>query len=128
MSERFTCVRGVVCPALNSSKKKGTKTLHETAKKTLLRRQGRFYKSEPNVVSAEQRELERHSFIVKIWLEEAEDESGLAKWRGHVTHVASQKRCYVETLAGISSFIRGYLLGMGARLSGTDQEGQWQAD
>jgi hypothetical protein len=104
--------------------KKSTKTAHETAKKTLRRRQGRFHKSEPNVVGAEQRELERHSFIVKIWLEEAEDESGLAKWRGHIAHVGTQKKCYVETLTGISSFIRGYLLGMGARLSGTDQEGQ----
>jgi hypothetical protein len=60
-------------------------------------------------VSPEQRESERHSFIVKIWLEEGAAISGPMKWRGHITHVGSQERRYVERLKDVSSFIRGYL-------------------
>src|SRR2546430_2651293 len=120
MSERFHVRSWDVCPAQNSSqKKRAQRRRTRQQKRRWSDAKGVFIKSEPNVVSAEQYELERHSFIVKIWLEEAEDESGLAKWRGHITHVGTQKKCYVETLTGISSFIRGYLRGMRARLSGT---------
>jgi len=72
-------------------------------------------------VNDEQREFERHSFVVKIWFEEVETSSGQMKWRGHITHVVSQERRYVERLQDISSFIRGYLAGMGARLEAGDE-------
>lgn len=59
-------------------------------------------------------EFERHSFVVKIWIEDVKDVSGRIKWRGHVTHVASEKRRYVARLQDITNFIGGYLLEMGA--------------
>ena len=58
-------------------------------------------------------ESSSHSFIVKIWLEEASDEYGPARWRGHITHVPSRQRRYVEDLNSISSFVAPYLEGMG---------------
>ncbi len=61
-------------------------------------------------------ESSAHSFIVKIWLEDASDEFGSARWRGHITHVPSRQRRYVEDLNGISSFIAMYLEGMGVPL------------
>ena len=54
-------------------------------------------------------ETKTESFVIKLWLEETVEESGRAKWRGHVTHVTSGNRRYVENLAGISTFIRPYL-------------------
>ena len=76
-------------------------------------------------MSSEQRELERHSFVIKIWFEEeADSKSGQAKWRGHITHVASQKKRYVENLAAISEFINEYLIAMGAGSAGDHQRKQ----
>ena len=60
-------------------------------------------------------ELNTHSFIVKIWLEEAnsEAETGRAVWRGHITHVPGGERRYVADLADIPEFMVPYLTGMG---------------
>lgn len=54
-------------------------------------------------------EPDTQSFVVKIWLEETVEEEGRAKWRGHVTHVASGDRKYLERLSGIAEFIMTYL-------------------
>ena len=54
-------------------------------------------------------ETDTESFVVKVWLEETVEESGQARWRGHVTHVSSGNRRYVESLSGIAAFIRPYL-------------------
>ena len=56
-----------------------------------------------------------HSFIIKVWLEEAADEAGQAVWRGRITHVPSGEHRYFETLNEIASFIAPYLhrLGVG---------------
>jgi len=59
-------------------------------------------------------ESQVHSFIVKIWLEEACDETKRAGWHGHITHVPSGKRCYLRDLGDISSFIKPYLEGIEA--------------
>lgn len=56
-----------------------------------------------------------HSFIVRVWLEEIED-TGLAKWRGYVTHVASGERRYVRNVSEIAAFIVAYLEKMGVKL------------
>ena len=54
-------------------------------------------------------EPDTQSFVVKVWLEETvEDEDG-AKWRGHVTHVGTGERKYLERLSGIAAFIVPYL-------------------
>jgi hypothetical protein len=76
-------------------------------------------------VSTKEREFERHSFIVKIWLEEeVETGPGQMKWRGHITHVVSQERRYVERLQDITSFIGGFLAAMGARLDAGEEQAE----
>lgn len=54
-------------------------------------------------------EPDTESFVVKVWLEETVEEAGRAKWRGHVTHVTSGERRYLESLSGIVDFIMPYL-------------------
>ena len=49
-----------------------------------------------------------HSFVVRIWLEEDDR----ATWRGHITHVPSGDRQYVERLSDIVNFIAPYVDGM----------------
>jgi len=49
-----------------------------------------------------------HSFVVRIWLEEDDR----ATWRGHITHVPSGERRYVERLSDIVDFIAPYVGGM----------------
>jgi hypothetical protein len=61
------------------------------------------------------RETEVHSFIVKVWLEETVEEAGRAKWRGHITHVLSGKRRYLQRLSEVSDFIIPYLERMGVK-------------
>ena len=58
-------------------------------------------------------ETNTHSFIVKIWLEEAADKSSMATWRGHVTQVPSGARRYLVNLDEIKIFIMPYLEAMG---------------
>lgn len=57
------------------------------------------------------------SFVVKVWLEETVEEAGRATWRGHVTHVASGERRYLESLTGVGTFIRPYLERWGVQFS-----------
>jgi hypothetical protein len=58
-----------------------------------------------------------HSFIVKIWLEETAEEVSQATWRGHITHVPSGERHYVQELGDIPAFIAPYLERMGVKLN-----------
>jgi hypothetical protein len=55
-------------------------------------------------------ETHTHSFIVKIWLEETAEEAGHDVWRGHITHVPSGERRYLNDLSAIAAFIAPYLL------------------
>jgi hypothetical protein len=52
-------------------------------------------------------EFNTHAFVIKIWLEES------TRWRGHITHVPSGERHYIETLDEIDDFILPYLEKMG---------------
>ena len=54
-------------------------------------------------------EAHTHSFVVKVWLEETVEQAGRATWRGHVTHVPSGERRYLEDLDDITAFIAPYL-------------------
>jgi hypothetical protein len=54
-----------------------------------------------------------HSFVVKIWLEQPADETGPARWRGHITHVPSGHRRYLTTLTDVAGFIAPYLRQLG---------------
>ena len=57
-----------------------------------------------------------HSFIVKVWVEEAAGSGSRGVWHGHITHVPSSKRHYVKSLDEIQDFIAPYLEEMGVRL------------
>jgi hypothetical protein len=50
-----------------------------------------------------------HSFIVRLWLEETDEETGRAVWRGYITHVPSGTRRYLTDLSEIAAFIAPYL-------------------
>jgi hypothetical protein len=53
------------------------------------------------------------SFIVKLWLEEAGDETGRLVWHGYITHVPDGQRHYLKTPSDITDFITRYLEEMG---------------
>ena len=61
-------------------------------------------------------ELNTHPFIVKIWLEETAQEAGRATWRGHITHVPSGRRRYLQDLGDILGFVIPYLEDMGVQI------------
>ena len=50
-----------------------------------------------------------HSFIIKLWLEEAGDETGSLVWHGYITHVPDGDRHYLKTLSDIPDVIARYL-------------------
>ncbi len=68
-------------------------------------------------------EANMHSFVVKVWLEEAGEGDGPPIWRGHITHVPSNQRRYVKDLEGIADFISLYLEKMGVQI----EERRWDA-
>lgn len=66
-----------------------------------------------------------HSFIIKVWLEETAEEAGRATWRGHVTHVPSGERRYIQNLDQVRDFIIPYLEEMGIRFRARFRVRQW---
>lgn len=50
-----------------------------------------------------------HSFVVRLWREFYSAESDRVIWRGHITHVASGERRYIQDLLEIPPFIAAYL-------------------
>ena len=70
-------------------------------------------------------EANTHSFIAKVWLEETVEEAGRAIWRGHVTHVPSGERRYLQNLDDITAFIAPYLEEMGVKLGLLWRVKQW---
>jgi len=65
------------------------------------------------------------SFIVRIWLEEHTRDTGAAMWRGHVTHVPSGERRYIQSLDEITRFIEPYLERFGVRLTSWRRLRRW---
>ena len=61
-------------------------------------------------------EPDSQSFIVKVWVEDNNKAGGQGKFRGHITHVTSHERCYLNNLNGIEDFIAPYLDEMGVKL------------
>ena len=59
----------------------------------------------------------RHSFIVRLWLEEDAEERRPAAWSGQIAHVKSNRRCYFKDPNRLSRFLALYLVEMKARLS-----------
>jgi hypothetical protein len=60
-------------------------------------------------------EIESQSFIVKLWIDDCAEEVSRARWHGHITHVPSGDRSYIEDLDGITAFISPYLKTIGVR-------------
>ena len=60
-------------------------------------------------------DLISHSFIIKIWQEETIQESSKVSWRGHISHVISGRKRYIQSLDDINLFIIPYLKEMGAK-------------
>ena len=57
----------------------------------------------------EQTEPFIHSFVVRVWLEEANTETMEEVWRGHITHIPGNERKYLKDLSEIPAFIESYL-------------------
>ena len=58
-------------------------------------------------------EATNHPFVVRIWLEESAEEARRATWRGHITHVPSGDKRYLQDLNDIIDFVMPYLREMG---------------
>jgi hypothetical protein len=50
-----------------------------------------------------------HSFVIRIWLEEAAMDAEHSHWRGHITHIPSAQRCYFIDLDQVKGFITSFL-------------------
>ncbi|NLS77503.1 MAG: hypothetical protein GXY76_09620 [Chloroflexi bacterium] len=61
-------------------------------------------------------EQEPQSFILKVWVEETAEEAGRVTWRGHITHVPSNLRRYIQDLGEIERFVAPYLERLGVQL------------
>jgi hypothetical protein len=72
-----------------------------------------------------QLETRSHSFVIKVWLEETNRETGQVIWRGHVTHVATRERRYIQTLDAIPAIIAPYLKQMGVKFPLSWRVRQW---
>ena len=57
------------------------------------------------------------TFVIRLWLEAADDDGQQTTWRGHVTHVMSGERQYVQSLRAVADFIDSYLGRLGADVS-----------
>ena len=62
-----------------------------------------------------------HSFVIRVWLEEEASEAQDAIWRGHITHIPSGERRYIQQLRDVNGFIAPYLEAMGVRLGRGDE-------
>ena len=70
-------------------------------------------------------EANTHSFVVRVWLEETVETDGRAVWRGHITHVITREKRYLEDLESIIIFIVPYLEAMGVEISWRWRVRQW---
>ncbi|HEX6606872.1 MAG TPA: hypothetical protein VF276_08160 [Chloroflexia bacterium] len=66
-------------------------------------------------------DTDSHSFIIRIWLEETAEEGQPAVWRGHITHVPSGRRRYLQEFDALVSFIAPYLEEMRMPVDGGDR-------
>jgi hypothetical protein len=71
----------------------------------------------PKPVGMDSLEATSHPFVIRIWLEESIEEAHRATWRGHITHVPSGERRYLQDLDDMTAFIAPYLERMDIKLS-----------
>ena len=60
---------------------------------------------------------ESTSFIVRIWCEGAEDETGGSQWRGSIEQVQSNEKSYFRDLRFIQVFMKPYIEALGIKTS-----------
>jgi len=65
------------------------------------------------------------SFIVKVWVEDAVETADRNVWHGHITHVPSGRRLYVQNLDEIQDFIAPHLEEMGVRFDTSWRVAHW---
>ena len=70
-------------------------------------------------------ETKVHSFIVKLWLEETDEDSTNKVWRGHITHVPDGKNRYLKDLSDVADFIAPYLEEMGVEVGKLKRLQRW---
>ncbi len=61
-------------------------------------------------------ESQLHSFIVKLWLEDANEEGTQRTWRGQIKHVPGGEGRHLRRLEEITDFIKPYLVTMGVEV------------
>jgi hypothetical protein len=67
-------------------------------------------------------ESQLHSFIVKLWLEDVNEEGSSRTWGGQIKHVPGGECRHIRSLEEITNFIKPYLgtvgdeAGLSARL------------
>jgi hypothetical protein len=59
------------------------------------------------------KESKVQSFIVKLRLEDAGDQTGEVVWHGYITHVPGGERRYLKSLSDITDFIEATLKDLG---------------
>lgn len=50
-----------------------------------------------------------HSFIVKLWRDEPDDQTEKPVWHGYITHVPDGERRYLKRLRDVADFIARFL-------------------
>jgi hypothetical protein len=70
-------------------------------------------------------EPQTHSFLVRYWREQAVNQAGQQVWRGHVTHVASGARRYIQHHSEVVPFIGAYLQPPDQAPTRRQRLGQW---
>ena len=66
-----------------------------------------------------------HSFIVKVWLEDSEEDPDVTLLHGHITHVPSGERHYIRRVSEVPLFIRSHLGRMGITLESDRKVPPW---
>lgn len=54
-------------------------------------------------------EARTHIFVIKIWLEDTADDLNLPIWRGHITHIPSDKRYPLKGMGDLIPLIIPFL-------------------
>jgi hypothetical protein len=56
------------------------------------------------------------SFVIKFWIGPVTTAQGRRAWRGHISHVNSKERRYVQRMGDLERFITRHLNAVGADL------------
>jgi len=63
--------------------------------------------------------MDNHSFVIRVWLEEAHSNASPEKWRGHITHYPTLQEKYFDDFGVIRVFIDRCLAPDGSEPSST---------